>query len=83
MTTFKENEPRAVEQALWRAAAHSGDSDSTAAITGNLLGMMLGAAALPEGWLDRLELRDVIDRLASDLYASLIRNESLDDYPGN
>ena len=81
--TFNENEPRAVEQALWRAAAHSGDSDSTAAITGNLLGTMLGVAALPAAWLDCLELRDVIDRLASDLYASLIRNETLDDYPGN
>lgn len=82
-STFDEREPRAVEQALWRAAAHSGDSDSTAAITGNLLGTMLGVAALPARWLDVLELRDVIDRIASDLYASLIRNEVLDDYPGN
>jgi ADP-ribosylglycohydrolase len=79
--TFDRGEPRALEQALWRAAAHSGDSDSTAAITGNLLGAMLGVDALPAGWLDELELRDVIDRIATDLHASWIAGEALADYP--
>lgn len=56
-----------VRAALWCAAAHSGDSDSTASIAGNLIGAMVGAAALPAAWLDELELRDVIERIAAAL----------------
>jgi ADP-ribosyl-[dinitrogen reductase] hydrolase len=76
-------EPCALQQTLWRAAAHSGDSDSTAAITGNLLGAMLGVGALPAAWLDVLELRAVIDRIAIDLYSTTIRGERLRSYPPN
>ena len=47
---------------------HSGDSDSTGAITGNLMGAMLGEAAIPPEWLEPLELRDVIAEIAEDLY---------------
>ncbi len=81
--TRQDAESRSLEQTLWRAAAHSGDSDSTAAITGNLLGAILGADALPESWLRVLELRDVIDRVARDLHASFICNHELSEYPGN
>jgi ADP-ribosylglycohydrolase len=35
------------------AVNHSGDSDSTGAITGNILGLMLGVEAIPEKWLTR------------------------------
>ena len=49
------------------AANHDGDSDSTAAITGNLLGVRLGVGAIPAEWLQRLELREVIEELATDL----------------
>ena len=51
------------------AANHSGDSDSTAAIAGNLLGAQLGEAAIPPAWLEGLELRREIERLACDLHA--------------
>ena len=81
--TYDPAEPRGFEQALWRAAAHSGDSDSTAAITGNLLGARLGAGALPVAWLDVLELREVIDRIAVDLHTTMIRGERLRSYPPN
>lgn len=81
--TFDPDESRPLEQALWRAAAHSGDSDSTAAITGNLLGAMHGLSGLPLAWLDQLELRDVIDRVATDLYASVIQDDSPPGYPPN
>ena len=46
---------------------HNGDSDSTGAIAGNLLGALLGVAAIPPSWVDGLELRDVIARIAVDL----------------
>ncbi len=49
------------------AANHGGDSDSTAAIAGNLLGARVGRAGLPETWLERLELREAISQLAEDL----------------
>jgi ADP-ribosylglycohydrolase len=83
--TFDPKAPRAVATALWRAAAHSGDSDSTAAVTGNLIGCMVGARALPKRWLRTLELRDAVERIARDFHASLILGRPLDreDYPPN
>lgn len=80
---FDRDEPRAVELTLWRAAAHSGDSDSTAAIAGNLLGAMLGADALPAVWLQQLELADVIDRVARDLHAAMVAGRTPREYPPN
>jgi ADP-ribosylglycohydrolase len=50
------------------AVNHDGDSDSTGAITGNLLGAMLGVAAIPRDWLEPLELRDIIAGIADDLH---------------
>ncbi|PMR71715.1 ADP-ribosylglycohydrolase family protein [Halomonas heilongjiangensis] len=49
------------------AVNHDGDSDSTGAITGNLLGVLHGAKAIPDEWLEPLELREVITELAKDL----------------
>lgn len=49
------------------AVNHGGDSDSTGAICGNILGAAFGERAIPREWLERLELRDVIEQLADDL----------------
>jgi len=49
------------------AVNHRGDSDSTGSIAGNLLGALLGKAAIPSDWLSRLELREVIEETAADL----------------
>ena len=46
---------------------HDGDSDSTGAITGNLLGALYGVKRIPAAWLAPLELREVITALAEDL----------------
>ena len=51
------------------AVNHDGDSDSTGSITSNLLGTMLGVEAHPSEWLCDLELRDVVEEVATDLYA--------------
>ncbi len=56
----------AVADAIWRAAAHGGDSDSTASLTGSLLGAR--GARLPARWLDELELRDAIEHAARSLF---------------
>lgn len=58
------------------AVNHGGDSDSTGAIAGNLLGALRGVDALPQPWLERLELRAVITELAGDLAA--VANGTLD-----
>ncbi|MCQ2540636.1 MAG: ADP-ribosylglycohydrolase family protein, partial [Acetatifactor sp.] len=52
------------------AANHNGDSDSTAAICGNILGAICGYQAIEaqKKWTECLELRDVIIELANDLY---------------
>jgi ADP-ribosylglycohydrolase len=55
------------EDGVIMAVNHGGDSDSTGAIAGNLLGALLGAAAIPSSWVDGLELREVIARIAVDL----------------
>jgi ADP-ribosylglycohydrolase len=55
------------EHGVLLAVNHSGDSDSTGAITGNILGTMLGVQAIPERWLGVLELREVIGQVAADL----------------
>jgi len=50
------------------AVNHSGDSDSTGAITGNILGALSGKTAIPADWLDGLELRAETEELADDLF---------------
>lgn len=62
------------------AVNHSGDSDSTGAITGNLLGALWGRSAIPESLLRDLELRDVIEQLSDDLSGGP-RAESFQRYP--
>jgi ADP-ribosylglycohydrolase len=58
------------EVGVLTAVNHSGDSDSTAAIAGNVLGALLGREAVPTRWLERLELREVIETVAEDLLAA-------------
>ena len=46
---------------------HSGDSDSTGAITGNLLGLLNGVEAIPAPWLEHLDLREEIESVAQEI----------------
>ena len=55
--------------ALSLAVTHSGDSDSTGAICGNILGAWHGESALPAELVLTVEGRDTITRLADDLVA--------------
>lgn len=62
--------PGDLRAALLLAVNHSGDSDSTGAICGNLLGLVLGPEAIPAEWLETLEGRATIERVANDLATS-------------
>lgn len=64
-----------VEKALCYAVNHGGDSDSTGAITGNLVGAMYGEAAIPTRWRDSIEMRDLIREVCRDLLYVTISND--------
>ena len=49
---------------------HSGDSDSTGAVAGNIIGAILGYDAIPEKYRTGLELHDVLLSVADDLAGS-------------
>lgn len=49
------------------AVNHSGDSDSTGAVTGNILGALIGYDAMEDKWKKDLECADVILEMADDI----------------
>jgi ADP-ribosylglycohydrolase len=74
------------DDGLRLAVNHSGDSDSTGSLVGNILGVIGGVEVIPSRWLDALELRKVIEEVAGDL--STMRDGPFDadamseKYPG-
>ncbi|RKE19577.1 ADP-ribosylglycohydrolase family protein [Streptomyces sp. TLI_171] len=56
-------------EALVLSVNHSGDSDSTGAVCGNLVGALYGLAGLPADWCALVEGREVVLRVADDLVA--------------
>ena len=64
------------------AVNHSGDSDSTGSITGNILGAILGKEAIPDNWINLLELEEVIRQVGNDLFTAFEGTENwLKRYP--
>lgn len=62
-------------EALALAVNIDGDSDTTGSLVGQLYGAALGPGWIPQSWLNQLELRSVIDQLASDAVESLALNQ--------
>jgi ADP-ribosylglycohydrolase len=58
-----------VRSALLAAVNHSGDSDSTGAICGNILGAGFGTEAFESDWVDGVEVRDLILLLVADIHS--------------
>ena len=56
------------EKAIIASVNHKGDSDSTGAVTGNILGAVVGYDAIPEFFKTDLELHEVILHVADDLW---------------
>ena len=61
------------------AVNHSGDSDSTGAVTGNILGAINGFSTIDDKWKTDLELYNVIMEIADDLTTGC-HTDSLDKY---
>ena len=59
--------PDDFSKAVIAAVNHSGDSDSTGAVTGNILGAWLGYDNIEEKWKTDLEMPDVLNEMAEDL----------------
>jgi ADP-ribosylglycohydrolase len=47
---------------------HSGDSDSTGSVTGNLLGLINGLSSIPQKWAERLKYAYIAIEVAEDLH---------------
>lgn len=56
------------EEALIAAVNHPGDSDSTGAVCGNILGAAIGYEAIPQHFKDDVEMHNLILHMADDLY---------------
>ena len=61
--------PNDFEKALIASVNHSGDSDSTGAVLGNILGAWLGYQGIPDCYKEKLELRDTILKMADELWS--------------
>lgn len=55
------------EEGLQISVTHSGDTDSTGAIAGNMLGLMYPSQVFAHRWSEELSGRDLVARLALDL----------------
>lgn len=58
---------RDFEGCLTAAVNHDGDSDSTGAVAGNIIGSILGYTGIPDKFRKHLELHDLILSIADDL----------------
>lgn len=76
------------EKAVLTAVNHSGDSDSTGAITGNLVGFLVGERGIPQKWIRNLMYADIVREIGEDLHTGCPSGSySLDEqwwqkYPG-
>lgn len=56
------------KNAVCLAVNHDGDSDSTGAICGSIMGALLGINAIPRKWVKQLEFAPIISAVAGDLF---------------
>lgn len=76
------------EKGVLAAVNHSGDSDSTGSITGNILGLINGINSIPEKWIKNLRYNNIVSTIGEDLHTVVKGNsneidpEFWDKYPG-
>ncbi|MCD8297183.1 MAG: ADP-ribosylglycohydrolase family protein [Prevotella sp.] len=68
------------EKAIIAAVNHSGNSASTGAVTGNIMGALWGYDAIPAHFKEHLELRWLIEEISTDLATGIIVSEYIDCY---
>lgn len=81
-------QPMDFEKGVLAAINHGGDSDSTGAITGNILGLINGLTGIPEPWKQQLKYADIVLDMGKDLAIGIKGNSYEEDedwwerYPG-
>ena len=68
------------EEAIHAAVNNDGKSGAIASVTGNILGAYLGARAIPEKYLEKLELRHIIQIIAEDLHEDCPNTNYFDNF---
>ena len=63
--------PNNFEKAVLASINHSGDSDSTGAITGNIMGALLGDSSIPNTFKRKVELQDMLSQLSIDMSVNI------------
>ena len=63
------------EKGVKLAVNHSGDSDSTGAVTGNILGLIKGYDSIPLRWKDKLQGEGLVKQVAEDLFVKVKGSE--------
>ncbi|GAQ83730.1 hypothetical protein KFL_001590180 [Klebsormidium nitens] len=73
---------RDFEAGLIWSVNHTGDSDSTGAIAGNILGALLGSEGIPARWPNGVDMSELVKEVASDLYSATNESATNYEYPG-
>lgn len=60
--------PDSFEKAVVASVNHWGDSDSTGAVAGNIMGALLGMKAIPQKLAENIYLKEVVLEVADDLF---------------
>ena len=68
------------EQGVIAAVNHSGDTDSTGSICGNILGTVHGERAIPTRWLSALDARELVETVADDFVREITDSPVADDW---
>ncbi|MCR5265455.1 MAG: ADP-ribosylglycohydrolase family protein [Cyanobacteria bacterium RUI128] len=74
-------EPDNLKNALILAVNHSGDSDSTGSITGQIVALSKGIDTVPKEWIDSLEMSELLKNLAKDLASPIDIKNKESKYP--
>ena len=69
------------KKAVVLAVNHSGDSDSTGSVCGNIVGALNGLNCIPEEYTENLELYSLICETASDLIDNDVTEDFIKKYP--
>ena len=60
--------PDSFKDAVIASVNHWGDSDSTGAVTGNIMGAWLGVKAIPKNLTEHLYLKEIVIQIAEHMY---------------
>ena len=63
--------PDDFEKGVLAAINHSGDSDSTGSITGNILGLINGLNKIPEAWITNLRHYQLVEKMGKELFGDI------------